>query len=489
MSLAPESAVDLHFMTAVDLAALTRARKIGCLDLLDHHIERIERLDGLTNAVVVRDFDRARRRARALDQTSGQTPSLFGVPMTIKESFDVEGLPTTWGDERFRNSIAATNALAVDRLIEAGAVILGKTNVPVMLTDYQSYNPIYGTTNHPWDLALSPGGSSGGAAAALAVGYCALEVGSDVGSSIRNPAHYCGVFGHKPTWGICPPLGHGLGGAVAAADISVIGPMARSAGDLMTVLDVMAGPEAIDAGWKLDLPPPRMTGFRGLRVAVMTDHPLSEVDTSIVSALHELSSFLVREGAIVSFEARPDFDLTLGHSLYIQMLRATTSTRIDPAAAAKAGREAANLSGDDHSYYADALRGQCMAHRDFLLANETRHRMRRAWSRFFSEWDLLLCPPAASPAQKHDQCGERWQRSIEVNDHAVPQTDQMFWAGIAGLYLLPASVAPLGVTSNGLPIGVQIIGAQYADKTTIAFAGLLEKSWRRFAAPPRWLSS
>lgn len=475
-------------MPALELAALTRARKIGCLDLLDHHIERIERLDGLTNAVVVRDFDRARRRARALDRTRGETPLLFGVPMTVKESFDVEGLPTTWGNERFQNSIASTNALAVDRMIEAGAIILGKTNVPVMLTDYQSYNPLYGTTNNPWSLALSPGGSSGGAAAALAAGFCALEVGSDIGSSIRNPAHYCGVFGHKPTWGICPPLGHGLGGAVAAADISVIGPMARSAGDLMTALDVMAGPEALDAGWKLDLPPPRMTGFRGLRIAVMTDHPLSEVDASIVSALHELSSFLVREGAIVSFEARPDLDLTLGHRQYIQMLRATTSTRIHPAAAAKARHEAANLSGDDRSYYADAMRGQGMSHGDYLRANETRHRMRRAWSRFFSDWDVLLCPPAASAAQKHDQSGERWQRSIEVNGHAVPQTDQMFWAGIASLCLLPASVAPLGATSNGLPIGVQIVGAQYADKTTIAFARLLENSWRRFVAPPHRFS-
>ena len=181
------------------------------LELLDHTIARVERLDPRINAVVVRDFDRARQRARALDRQDNRSAPLFGVPMTIKESFNVAGLPTTWGAPAWRDSIAPTNALAVDRLLDAGAILFGKTNVPLMLADWQSYNAIYGTTNNPWNLALSPGGSSGGSAAALAAGLTGIEAGSDIGSSIRNPAHYCGVYGHKPTWGICPPLGQSLG--------------------------------------------------------------------------------------------------------------------------------------------------------------------------------------------------------------------------------------------------------------------------------------
>src|SRR3984885_9756550 len=270
--------MDPTFLSATQLADFVRSRKIGALELLDHYIARVERLDPRINAVVVRDFERARTRARTLDQQQDRSAKLFGVPMTIKESFNIAGLPTTFGAPAHRNSIATSNALAVDRLLDAGVVLFGKTNAPLMLADWQSYNEIDGTTNNPWNLALSPGGPSGGSAAALAAGLTGIEAGSDIGSSIRNPAHYCGVWGHKPTWGICPPLGQSLGGNVAQADISVIGPLARSAEDLTLALDVMAGAVPIETGWKLELPPPRATSLKGLRVAVMTDHPLSEVD-------------------------------------------------------------------------------------------------------------------------------------------------------------------------------------------------------------------
>jgi amidase len=478
--------MDLTYLPATRLAELTRAREIGCLELLDHYIARVERLDPRLNAVVVRDFDRARDRARQLDQRTDRSAPLFGVPMTIKESYNVAGLRTTWGVLAQKDYVAPANALAVDRLLDAGVVLFGKTNVPVMLADYQSFNPIYGTTNNPWDVSLAPGGSSGGGAAALAAGFAALEAGSDIGSSIRNPAHFCGIFGHKPTWGICPPLGHSMGGAVSQADISVIGPLARSAADLSVALDAMAGPEPIEAGWKLDLPPPRATAFKGLRVAVMTDHPLSEVDASITDGLRALGDFLRREGAIVSFDARPAFDLAQGHRLFVQMLRATTSARTDAAAMAHWRAEAERLGPDDDSYYAMMARGISMPHRDFLVGNETRQRMRRAWAAFFQDWDVFLCPPAASAAQPHDQAGERWQRTITVNGRKVPATDQMFWAGISGFYLLPATVAPLAASAAGLPVGVQIVGPQYGDRTTLAVAAMLEAGWRGFIPPPGW---
>jgi len=474
------------FLPATKLAALVRSGAVGCLELLDHFIARVERLDPKLNAVVVRDFERARTRARTLDSRQDRDAPLFGVPMTVKESFDVAGLPTTWGVPEHRNSIATSNALAVDRLLDAGAVLFGKTNVPLLLADWQSFNAIYGTTNNPWNVALSPGGSSGGSAAALAAGLTGIEAGSDIGASIRNPAHYCGVYGHKPTWGICPPLGQSLGGNVAQADISVIGPLARSAEDLDIALEAMAGAEPIESGWKLDLPPPRATTFKEMRIAIMTEHPLSEVDASITTKLTELADFLRREGAAVSMTARPDFDLALGHRLYIEMLRATTSARTDAAAMQHWRDEAARLPADDTSYYAMMARGISMTHRDFLAANETRQRMRRAWATFFRSYDVFLCPVGASPAQPHDHAGERWDRSITVNGHRVPTTDQMFWAGISCFYLLPATAAPLGFSADGLPVGVQIVGAQYADRTTIRVAGLLEKAWQGFVPPEGW---
>lgn len=479
--------MDPSFQSAKKLATLVRRGDIGCLELLDHFIARVERLDGRTNAVVVRDFDRARKRARALDRRRKQDGkgALFGVPMTVKESFDIAGLPTTWGLPELNDTIAKHNALAVERLQGAGAVVFGKTNVPLRLMDWQSYNAIYGTTNNPWDLTRVPGGSSGGSAAALAAGLTALEVGSDIGSSIRNPAHYCGVFGHKPTWGICPPLGQAIHGDVARRDISVIGPLARTADDLALCLDAIAGPEEIEAGLQLRLPPPRTSAFRGMRVAVMLDHPLSEVDAAITGRLDEFAKFLRRQGAKVSLTARPDFDLTLGHQLYITLLRATTSTSVDDAAMQRWAADAARLQDDDMSYYAMMARGISMRHRDFLRGHETREKMRRAWAAFFKDWDVFLCPPAAGTAFPHDHAGERWERTIEVNGHRVPGIDQMFWAGISCFYLLPASVAPLGF-SGALPFGVQIVGPQYGDRTTIQFAKLMEKEWQAFTRPPGW---
>jgi len=235
----------LAFAPACHLAALVRQHEVGCLELLDYFIARVERLDGKLNAVVVRDFDRARARARALDNTAPTGP-LHGVPMTVKEAFDVAGLPTTWGFPQFTGHIAKADSLAVARLKAAGAVVFGKTNVPKGLADWQSYNEVYGATGNPWNLAYSPGGSSGGAAAALAAGLTGMEMGSDSGGSLRVPAHFCGVFCHKPTWGLLPARGHALREMAAEMDIGAIGPLTRSAPDLAMALDLLAIPDPGD---------------------------------------------------------------------------------------------------------------------------------------------------------------------------------------------------------------------------------------------------
>ena len=225
----------LPFPTAKQLAAAVRTKKIGCLELLDLYLKRVEAYNPELNAIIATDIEGARKRARAADKAvkkGAKLGPLHGVPMTIKESFDVAGFPTTYGDPAFKDSIAQQNSLVAQRMVDAGVTLFGKTNVPLNLADWQSYNEIYGSTNNPWDLSRTPGGSSGGAGAALAAGLTGIEAGSDIGASIRNPAHYCGVWGHKPTWGVVCPKGHALNGNVAYPDINVVGPLARGAEDL-----------------------------------------------------------------------------------------------------------------------------------------------------------------------------------------------------------------------------------------------------------------
>jgi amidase len=465
-----------------------RRKKIGCLELLDLYLARVERYNPKLNAIIATDLDGARKRARAADRAlvKGEPwGPLHGVPMTIKESYDVVGLPTTWGVPALRENYPARNALAVDRLLAAGVVLFGKTNVPLYLADYQSYNDIYGTTNNPWDVTRSPGGSSGGSAAALAAGLTGIEAGSDIGSSIRNPAHYCGVFGHKPTHGIVPPRGQALPGKLAQGDISVIGPMARSADDLAIGLEVMAGADEIDAvGWQLRLPAPRRKALREYRVAVMLSDPNAEVDTEVQDRVQALADFLARNKAKVSDRARPAIDTGQAHRVYLQLLRAATSGRQTQEEFQKNLAAAHSLAPDDESYYARMVRANTLFHRDWLAANETRHQLRWKWAEFFKEWDLLLCPVASSAAFPHDHAGERYERTIAVNGKTVLTTDQLFWAGYSGMAFLPSSVAPAGLTPGGLPVGVQIVGPQYGDRACIAFAQLLEREYRAFVPPP-----
>jgi amidase len=479
---------EVPFRSAKQLATEIRRKKIGCLELLDLYLARVERYNPKLNAIIATDLDGARKRARAADRALAKDEPwgpLHGVPMTIKESYDVVGLPTTWGVPALRENYPARNALAVDRLLAAGVVLFGKTNVPLYLADYQSYNDIYGTTNNPWDVTRSPGGSSGGSAAALAAGLTGIEAGSDIGSSIRNPAHYCGVFGHKPTYGIVPPRGQALPGKLAQGDISVIGPMARSADDLAIGLEVMAGADEIDAvGWQLRLPAPRRKALREYRVAVMLSDPNAEVDTEVQDRVQALADFLARNKAKVSDRARPAIDTGQAHRVYLQLLRAATSGRQTQEEFQKNLAAAHSLAPDDESYYARMVRANTLFHRDWLAANETRHQLRWKWAEFFKEWDLLLCPVASSAAFPHDHAGERYERTIAVNGKTVLTTDQLFWAGYSGMAFLPSSVAPAGLTPGGLPVGVQIVGPQYGDRACIAFAQLLEREYRAFVPPP-----
>jgi amidase len=293
-----DAMLDIPFRSATQLAAMIRQKDIGCREVLDLYLDRIDRHNPRVNAIIFQDVDAARQRAERADRAlaNGEVWGPFhGVPMTIKESYDVVGMPTTWGIPALQDNYPSANAWSVDRLLNAGVVLFGKTNVPLNLADWQSFNAIYGTTNNPWDVTRVPGGSSGGSAAALAAGLTGLEAGSDIGASIRNPAHYCGVYGHKPTYGIVSPRGQALPGVVAQTDISVVGPLARSADDLATALLAMAGPDHIDGiGWQLHLPGPTKTSLRDYKVGVVYSDPEAEVDLEVQDRLRALVEFLVK---------------------------------------------------------------------------------------------------------------------------------------------------------------------------------------------------
>ncbi len=473
------------FWSATRLARALRAKQLGALELFDLYAARVQRHNRALNAICVMDLDAGRKAARAADRAKGRKGRLHGVPMTVKESFDVAGWPTTRGLTELKGNIAKRDALAVQRLKSAGAIVFGKTNVPAYTADWQTFNPLFGTTNNPWDLLRTPGGSSGGSAAALAAGLSGLELGSDIAASIRNPAHYCGVYGHKPTWGVCSPQGHAYPGALQPGDIVAIGPLARSAGDLKLAMDLIAGPDDIDgAGWKIALRKPRLASFRGLRVAVMPSHSTAEVDVSVSDAIERLASALAHKGAKVSERARPDFNPDEAHKVFIALLRAATTNRQPPHHVALWERLSKERAATDMSYEAQAARANVMRHGQWLAWSNRRHRMRLLWAEFFRDWDVLLCPPAATPAFPQNQRGERWERMIEVNGKPQPSTTQMFWAGYSGMCLLPSTVAPIELAGGKLPVGVQIVAPQYGDYRAIEVARLIEKEYFAFTPPP-----
>lgn len=478
--------MDPTFLPAWRLAELTRKREIGCLELLDHYIGRVERLDSRINAVVVRDFARARARARTLDAQTDRAAPFFGVPMTVKESFDIKGHPTTWGYEERREHRAEEDALAVERIEAAGAVVFGKTNVPVGLADWQSYNPVYGATSNPWNVAHTPGGSSGGGAAVVAAGLSGLEIGTDIGGSVRVPAHFCGIFGHKPSWGLCSVRGHSLTSAAAMTDISVLGPLARSARDLRLALDALAGHDPRESGATMNLPPPRAQTMRDLRVAVWTDQPGEATSRETTAAIETLAAELERAGATVDRSVRPDFDAREAYHLYLTLLDAALSARAPEDVLARKRERKAGQKRDANTADDVIDRAVDLSHREWLQLNERRHQVRRAWAAFFRDWHVLLCPTLGVPALPHMQEGATRQRTYTVDGRTIAYNDLLFWPGITCGYHLPASVAPIGISGDGLPIGVQIVGNLHDDHTTIRVAELMEEAGHAFVAPPGW---
>ena len=472
------------------MAAL-QARRVSALELTNHTIAHIETVDRRVNAVVVRDFERARHAAKAADTAllRGETRGLLGVPMTVKESFNIAGLPTTWGVPQFKDFMPKEDALIVSRVKNAGAVILGKTNVPLMLSDWQSYNDIYGTTNNPWDLGRTPGGSSGGSAAALTCGFGPLSLGSDLGGSLRAPAHYCGVYAHKPTLGLVPRRGQtppGVPPLPRESDLAVVGPMTRSAADLALALDVIAGPdeERAGIGYRLALRSARHDHLKNFRVLVIDTHPLGPTASAVRTALGRLSERLAHAGVKVAHASPLLPDLAESARLYTRLLSSIWGADLPPGTYAKLRSAAEALSPLNRSLAAERTRGAVMSHRDWLAADGARAQLQQQWSELFREWDVVLCPAMPTPAFLHDHSSPIESRHILIDGKSYSYLDaQIVWGELAATPGLPATVAPIDRSESGLPIGVQIIGPYLEDRTTIAFAEFLEREFGGFEQP------
>lgn len=456
--------------TATAQLAAMRRGDIDSATLVDAAIARIEAGDGALNAVIVRDFERARREARAADarRQSGDAAPLLGLPVTVKECFDVAGLPTTWGLPG-QHPAARDDAVVVQRLRAAGAVVLGKTNVATLLADWQCSNPVYGTTRNPWNTSRTPGGSSGGGAAAVAAGFSALDVGTDIAGSLRLPAAFCGVCSHRPSHGLVPmrgsaPPGAPRGPLAADVDLAAAGPIALTADDLALALDTLAGPDDAEAiAWRLALPPARHRELRSYRVLVLDTHPLCPTARDIRAAVDRLAQALETEGCRVERDARTVPDLRDLSDTFQGLLNAFLGADLPE----HEYRAAAIRTGDDMA------RRLTMSHRDWIWLDRHRNGVATAWRRTFGQWDVVLCPAAPVTAFAHDHRPME-QRRIEVDDEALPYHALSYWASLSQAAGLPVTTVPVGLDADGLPIGLQVIGPRLEDRTPLAFAAGIE---------------
>jgi amidase len=389
----------------------------------------------------------------------------------------------------------AINAEAVQSLLKAGAVVIGKTNVPLYGGDIQSTNEVYGRTNNPWDENRTPGGSSGGAAAALAAGLTALELGSDIGGSIRIPAHFCGIYGHKPSYGIVPDQGHipplpGIftGEHSVQIDIMASGPLARSAGDLDMIMDLIVAPEKADqTAWKIQLPSPRKNTLKEYRIGLWMDDPACPVDHQTGAVLQSAVDALSRAGARIE-QKKPEIDLAGSIDIFLSLLSSVMGAGATPHQFKKWQELAVGLKDTDQSHMAKHLRGATQLHNQWFMQDAMRQILRQKWADFFKEFDLLLCPVSPVAAIEHD---DRffYDRQVLINNLPRPYQDVMGWAGLVGVAGLPATVAPVGITANGLPVGIQIVGPYLEDRTPIHFAQLMKDVVGGFVPPPKYSNS
>jgi amidase len=435
-----------------ELAAALRDRRISSRELLGEYLRRVQAINPSINAVVTIDAEGAQDAARRADEATARaepTGPLHGLPVTIKDAIATAGIRSTGGATELADYVPAVDPPAIQRLKRAGAIVYGKTNLPRWSGDIQTYNDLFGTTRNPWDTERTPGGSSGGSAAAVAAGLTSFELGTDIGGSVRNPAGFCGVFGHKPSFGIIPQQGYldRVDGGWNEPDINVFGPLARSARDLATLLDVLAGPAGDEArAWRLSLPPPRHPDLTDYRVGLWLDDPAAEVAADVGDVLSAAADALARAGVQVS-TARPAIGLVEARALYMSL-----------------------MLPDGH--------GASLEHHRARIA------MRAAWADWFRDFDVLLCPVFPTAAFRHDHEGTIADRILIVNGRPRTHLDATTWTVSISLAYLPSTVVPAGFTPDGLQVGVQVVGPYLEDRTCLFAAAGLASLTCGYVVPP-----
>jgi amidase len=487
--------VDLNFGSALDIGAAIAARKISSVEVTGHVFDRIDRYQPKLNAFVYQMRDEALSAARRADELiahGGKTSPITGVPVVVKESFGIAGRPCTWGIPALKGSRAPANSTPVHRLIDAGAVIVGATNVPINLMDCQSYNEIYGTTNNPWDLSRTPGGSSGGTAAALAAGLGFLGIGSDIGGSIRAPAHCCGIFGHKPTLDVVPMTGHAPGGVRGSPGFSTLlavgGPLARTAEDLEAGLRILAGPEQPDSvAYNWHLPAPRHQSLRDFRIGYILEDPMLPISSEVKPCVESSVRTLDKAGAKLASGWPQGFSLGDFTETYLFMFASFTYSVSTPEE--QAAQRAQFAGAENDPYAAGALSDVGT----WQVRNLKRLAFRAAWQRYFGTVDAFVLPALPVPAFPHDHSEQPglpvfpMKRTLATPEGPLPYMPALLgYMGLAILTGCPATVAPAGKTKTGLPVGVQILGPYLEDATPIRLAALIEKEHGGFTPPPSY---
>jgi amidase len=475
------------FASATEMLRALRMRQVSAAELLDLHLRRVERYNPQLNAIVIPNYDDARQVAAQANaaRVQGEDRPLLGLPLTIKDCIYVQGLPTTGGVPERAEAVAEADAPVAARVRAAGATIMGKTNVPPYAADYQSSNPLFGRSNNPWDLSRTPGGSTGGGAAAVAAGLTPLEFGGDFAGSIRVPAAFCGVYGHKTSETAVSRRGHfpGTNTPNAATAMAVQGPLARSAEDLELAFHVIAGPDVDeDVAWRLEVPSARHERLADYRVAALPPIEWLPVDAEITAVLDKLATQLGRVGAQVK-EVQPEAldDMRDYHRTYASIMSAMSSTG-RPREDCHREAEAIRRNTDDpyDLAYADGLEASAS---DYIIWFGRREHYRAALRAFFEQWDVLLTPANIVNAFPHTDA-PYGERRLDVNGEAVKYGWQMVYPSLGNLSGYPATAFPVGLTRSGLPIGLQAIGPYLEDRTPIRFAALVAREFGGFRRPP-----
>jgi amidase len=446
---------NIPFLSGVELAEAIRNKKITSCAVLEIFIERVELLNPKLNAVVIKDYDRARARAKAADVAIARGElwgPIHGVPFTVKENNDVSGLHTTIGNLKLKDFVADKHEVMIQRVVAAGGIIFGKTNLPLDAMDLQSYNIIYGSTSNPWDLTRTPGGSSGGAAAALAAYLTPFELGGDIGGSIRGPASFTGIYGHKPTYGLIPKRGPSM--SRIPTEISVRGPLARTIEDLKLLMSITAGADEANVGrrgWKLDLPQPTKTSLKEYKVAIWADDEMAPVCDELTETSEDIARFLENRGCVVDRHARPQFSKVENQQLWVLLT-------------------AANRALNPGSKNNTSLR-------QYRMAREKQQEIIDAWEEFFNDFDILICPSHSSQCFVKDESENMVTRKLAINKNnskiVIPYFQPLFWAFLTNIGNLPSTTFPCGI-KNGLPVCLNAVSKVYYDNITMDFVRLLK---------------